>query len=220
MIRRIFAPGCAMMIYKPELANRIYDLLNDQLGNIEMSLFCCNHDPQFASATEIINICPGCDRRYRKDYPNTSTTSLWEILAEGEFFKFPDYRGASMTILDACPTRENEKVQISIRTLLEKMNITLVEPKNTRTRSTCCGDSFYGEIPTEKVIAQMEKRTSEMPEEDVVVYCVSCVKSIYIGGKQSRYLVDLLFEEETFPQTFHPDAWHNELRQYISAHEY
>ena len=98
------------------------------------------------------------------------------------------------------------------------MNIELIEPKNTRTKSTCCGDSFYGVLPTEKVQEQMTKRTSEMPLEDVVVYCVSCIKSIHIGGKHPHYLIDLLFSDETFPQTFEPDAWHKELDNFIEKH--
>ncbi len=218
MLNKVFAPGCALVLYKPELVEKLHAVVNANLGEMDKLMTCCRRDPQFASATEIINVCPGCDKRFSKDYHNTTTISLWEILAESDSFSFPDYKGQRMSILDACPTRENEKVHRAIRTILHKMNITLVEPKNTRTKSTCCGDSFYGLIPTEKVIEQMEKRASEMPSEDVVVYCISCIKSMFNGGKKPRYLVDLLFEEETIPKTYEPDAWHNELNVYIDKH--
>jgi hypothetical protein len=66
----------------------------------------------------------------------------------------------------------------------------------------------------------MTKRASEMPVEDVVVYCVSCIKSIYIGGKKPRYLIDLLFGEETEPHTYEPEAWHAELDDYILKHQF
>ena len=98
------------------------------------------------------------------------------------------------------------------------MNIVITEPKNTRTKSTCCGDSFYGLIPTPEVKLQMIKRSSEMPLYDVVIYCVSCIKSVHIGAKRPKYLVDLLFQEETVPKTFEPDEWHNELSEYIEKH--
>ncbi len=218
MIQRVFAPGCALMIYKPELAEKVYLMLNENIGKVDKLMLCCQHDPEFTVETEVINICPGCDKRFENDYPNTSTVSLWEILAENDFFNFPDYQGKRMSIMDACPTRNKEKVQNAIRTLLNKMNITLVEPKNTMSRSTCCGDSFYGEIPIEKVKEQMVKRTSEMPCDDVVVYCVSCVKSVYTGGKNPQYLIDLLFADETVPKTFEPDEWHKELKDYIEKH--
>jgi len=218
MTPRVFAPGCALMIYKPELAAKLHSVLNENLGKMDELMTCCHHNPKFTKETEVINICPGCDKRYTNDYQNSTTISLWEILAESEFFTFPDYKGKRMSIIDACPTREKEKVQNAIREIIHKMNITLVEPKHTKTKSTCCGDSFYGVISVEKVKEQMIKRTAEMPEDDVVVYCVSCIKSIYNGGKKPYYLLDLLFAEETFPKTFEPDEWHKELNDYIEAH--
>jgi len=213
-----FAPGCALMIYKPELAEKLHHILNDNIGEMNKLLTCCKHDPQLSANTKIINVCPGCDKRFGNDYNNVSTISLWEILAESNFFTFPDYHGKHMSIIDACPTREKESVHRAIRKLLHKMNIILVEPKHTGTKSTCCGDSFYGVISTDKVKAQMIKRTSEMPLEDVVVYCISCIKSVYIGGKRPHYLIDLLFAEETLPKTYEPDDWHKEIDAYIEAH--
>lgn len=213
-----FAPGCALMIYKPELAEKLHLILNENFGEIEMLLTCCQHDPQLSKKTRIINVCPGCDKRFGSDYKTTSTISLWEILAESDFFPFPDYHGWSISILDACPTRDNEKVHNAIRTILRKMNILVVEPENTRTKSVCCGDSFYGLIPAEKVKELMVKRASEIPSEDIAVYCVSCIKSVFNGGKKPQYLTDLLFNDATLPKTHDPDDWHKELTDYIEKH--
>lgn len=215
---RVFAPGCALMLYKPELAERLHRLLKENLGGMDQWLRCCRKDPEFKKKTQVINICPGCDKRFRTDYANSSTVSLWEILAKTDSFPFPDYRGKVMSIIDACPTRDRPQVHEAVRTLLKKMNITLSEPKNTRTKSTCCGDIYWGEIPMEEVKLQMRKRASEMPVEDVVVYCVSCVKAMFVGGKGPRYMIDLLFNEETVPKTFEPDEWHKQLDEYIDAH--
>lgn len=218
MIKRVFAPGCALMLYKPELAEKLHLILNKNLGEMELLMTCCKHDPQLKEKTEIINICPGCDKRFRNDYTNSSTISLWEVIAQSNFFDLPNYQGKQMTIIDACPTRDQDRVHNAIRTVLKKMNIEVVEPQNTRSKSTCCGDSFYGLIPVEKVKEQMVKRASEMPLDDVVVYCVSCIKSVYIGGKKPKYLVDLLFADETLPKTYEPDEWHKEIDSYIEKH--
>lgn len=183
-----------------------------------MLMTCCQHDPELKEPGQIINICPGCDKRYRSGYANSSTISLWEILADSDCFPFPDYKNQQMTIIDACPTRDQVDVHKAIRKLLQRMNIRLIEPKNTGTHSTCCGDSFYGELPTEKVKGFMVKKASEMPVNEIVVYCVSCSKSVFIGGRQPRYLVDLLFSEQTVPKTLEPDDWHSELRAYIEKH--
>lgn len=64
----------------------------------------------------------------------------------------------------------------------------------------------------------MIKRTYEMPVDDVEVYCVSCSKSVFVGGKKPHYMIDLLFNEETIPKTFDPDEWHKELDVYINEH--
>jgi hypothetical protein len=216
--KRVFAPGCAMMLYKPELADKMHKILNDNLGGIEMHNTCCKHEPEFKSETEVINICPGCDKRFRNDYQNSKTISVWEILAESDFFPFPDYKGKTMTIIDACPTRDQDRIHIAIRKLLEKMKINLIEPKSTKTKGICCGDSFYGVIPVEDVIVQMKKRASDMPSDDVVVYCISCTKAMFIGGKEPHYMIDLLFGEDSIPKTLDLDKWHKELDEYIGKH--
>lgn len=217
-MKQVYAPGCAFIIYKPELAKKVSAFLNENLGDIPEHLVCCRHEPNLNSGTQIINTCAGCDKRYRELYNGISTISLWEILAESKTFPFPDYGGLEMTIHDACPTRTETRVHSAIRKLLARMNIKVIEPENTGTKATCCGDSFYGILPLEIVKRQMKKRSDEMPCENVVVYCVSCIKAMHIGGKKPRYIVDLLFGEETGIGTFEPDAWHDELQRFIEEH--
>lgn len=217
-MKQVYAPGCALLIYKPDLAQKVLTFLNEEWGNIPEHLICCRHEPNLETGTQVINTCAGCDRRYRELYEGISTISLWEILAESKTFPFPDYNGLEMSIQDACPTRTEERVHSAIRKLLEKMNISITEPKNTRTNAVCCGDRFYGVLPLEEVKQQMKKRSDEMPCDNVVVYCVSCIKAMHIGGKKPRYILDLLFGQATEVSTFEPDAWHNELQGFIDQH--
>ena len=76
---------------------------------------------------------------------------------------------------------------------------------------------WLGEIPTERVLGLMRKRASEMPVDDVVVYCVTCAQSMFIGEKQPHYLVDLLFGEETVPRNLDIDDWHREIDEYMDS---
>jgi Fe-S oxidoreductase len=217
-MKRLFAPGCALIIYKPHLAEKLHKLLNENIESMDLLDTCCRNSPSLADNTEVINVCPGCDRRYRENYSNSSTISLWEVLAYSDFFQFPDYKGKKMSIIDACPTRNQERVHKAIRTLLKKMNIELIEPEKTGTKSTCCGDSFWGVLPVPQIIEKMHERTAEMPVEDVVVYCVSCSKSVFIGGKKPHYMVDLLFGEETIPKTYDTAQWHKEIDEFVDKH--
>jgi Fe-S oxidoreductase len=201
------------------LAKKIGAFLNESSEtSVPEHSICCRHDPRLEKGTLVINTCAGCDRRFRELYEGISTVSLWEVLAESETFPFPDYGGAEMAIHDACPVRTEERVHRAVRKLLQRMNIVAVEPKATRTQSNCCGGSFYGSLPVEQVKEKMRERANEMPREDVAVYCVSCIKSMHIGGKKPRYLVDLLFSEDTQPGEFEPDAWHGRLKKFIEAH--
>lgn len=217
-MNQVFAPGCGLLIYKPELADRIFHVLRDKTPGLTVHTTCCHHEPEQPEGTRITNVCAGCDRRYRELYPGVSTISLWEQLAEDPDFPFPDYGQQQMSIIDACPTRTQERVHEAVRVLLKKMNIKLIEPERTRTGGACCGDSFYGVLPVDQVKGEMKKRAMEMPAEDVVVYCVSCIKAMHIGGRHPRYLVDLLFGETTHPGTFEPDLWHAELDAFIETH--
>jgi Fe-S oxidoreductase len=217
-MKQVFAPGCALLIYKPHLAAKTLAHLEAELGGLTEHLTCCRHAPGLEAGTRVINTCPGCDRRYRELYEGVSTISLWELLAESDRVPFPDYGGARMAIQDACPTRTEPRVHDAVRRLLQRMNVTLVEAQATRAEAVCCGDSFHGELPVERVTQLMAKRADAMPTADVVVYCVSCVKAMHIGGKRPRYLVDLLFAEETHAGTFEPAAWHALLDEFIAAH--
>jgi Fe-S oxidoreductase len=218
MTTQIFAPGCAMILYKPELAEKIHTKLKAEVGEMGILDTCCKRNPGFTTPTRIINVCHGCDKRFSTQYANTTTISLWELLATSNTFEFPDYGGESMTIQDACPTREKPLIHEAIRTIIQKMNIRIVEPSHTRTKSVYCGDSFYPALPAESVNLLMKKRTDEMPLEDVIVYCVSCIQSVTIGGKTPRYLPDLLMGLDTLPKVYETEVWHRDLSEYIDKH--
>jgi hypothetical protein len=217
-VKYLFAPGCALYLYKPGLISRLHGHLNEMFGEMEQLVTCCRHTPGLPEDATVINICPGCDRRYRQNYDEPRTVSLWELLAEDDSFPFPDYGGEKMTMIDACPTRDQDRVHDAVRAVAGRMNISIAEPEKTRTMSTCCGDTFFGNLPSDQVMEQMKKKGAEMPEGDIIVYCVSCSKSMFIAGRKPRYMVDLLFGEETEPQIIDPDNWHAQLDDFIELH--
>jgi Fe-S oxidoreductase len=218
MTKTYFNPGCALSIYKPEMENRILNFLNTYYGEVSLHKICCHHDPQLDAGSLIINVCAGCDRRFRSLYEGISTISIWEVLDGMDSFPFPDYHGLKVSVHDACPVREKPQVHQAVRNLLKKMNIEVIETKNHGTRSICCGDDFYPKLPIEKIHQKMKERAESMPCNEVCVYCVSCIKSMYIGGRKPRYLVDLLMGETTEPKIYDTKEWHEQLQEYIDQH--
>jgi Fe-S oxidoreductase len=218
MTKKYFNPGCALSIYKPEMENKILKFLNENYGEVKLHQICCHHDPQLEADSLIINVCAGCDRRFRSLYEGISTISLWEVLDGLDEFQYPDYKGLKLSVHDACPVREKPQVHKAVRNLLKKMNIDVVETKFSGTNSICCGDDFYLKIPIERVHPKMKERADSMPCNEVCVYCVSCIKSICIGGKTPRHLIDLLMGETTEPQIYDTVQWHEQLQDYIDKH--
>jgi len=130
----------------------------------------------------------------------------------------PDHSGLTVSVHDSCSYRPKPQVHAALRSLLRKMNIEIIESEFSGTKSICCGDNFYPALPVEKVNEFQKMRASQMPCQDVVVYCVSCIKSMAIGGKTARYMVDLLLNEETDPQDTNLVTYHDALQLYIDAH--
>jgi Fe-S oxidoreductase len=218
MTKTYFNPGCALSIYKPDTEKRILKFLNENYGEVALHKTCCKHDPQLEEGSLIINVCAGCDRRFRSLYEGVSTISLWEVLDGLDSFQYPDYNGLTLAVHDACPVREKPQVHQAVRNLLGKMNIKVVEAEFHGTHSVCCGDDFYPKLPVDKARQQMKKRADSMPCNEVCVYCVSCIKSMYIGGKTPRHLMDLLMGETTEPQIYDTVQWHEQLQDYIDKH--
>lgn len=218
MGKTYFNPGCALSIYKPELGEKILTFLNKNYGEVSLHQICCRHDPKLEAGSLIINVCAGCDMRFGNLHKGISSISLWEVLDQLDSFQFPVYTDIKMSVHDACPVRAKQSVHFAVRNVLRKMGIEVVEANDHGATSKCCGDSLYPSMPLEAVHEKMKERAASMPCEHVVVYCVSCIKSMFIGGKTPRYLLDLLLSEDTEPQVYDTRDWHRQLQEYIDIH--
>lgn len=213
-----FNPGCALSIYKPESENKVLEILYKYFGAVQLHKICCHHDPKLPSGSTIINNCAGCDRRFRSMYDGVNTISIWEVLDSLDNLPLPDHTGLTLSVHDSCSYRPKPQVHAAVRSLLKKMNIKIIESQFSGTKSICCGDNFYPKLPVEKVNEFQKMRAAQMPCQDVAVYCVSCIKSMTIGGKTAHHMVDLLLNEPTDPQDTNLETYHDALQNYIDQH--
>lgn len=213
-----FNPGCAFAIYNNDSVNEILEILNKNFGDVKLHNICCHNNPGLENGSTIINNCAGCDRRFRSLYDGVNTISLWEMLDSIKDLKLPSYDDMVVSVQDSCSFREKPQVHKAIRSLLNKMNIKVVESENSGTNSICCGDSFYGSIPLEDVHKFQKRRALQMPCDDVVVYCVSCIKSMAIGEKSPKYMIDLILNKKTEVGDIDLVSYHDELEEYIKEH--
>jgi len=213
-----FNPGCALSIYKPESGQKVLDILNKHFGPVKLHSLCCHHDPRLPEGSTIINNCAGCDRRFRSIYEGIQTISLWEVLDSIHDLPLPDHTGLTVSVHDSCSYRPKPQVHAAVRNILQKMNMEVIDSQYSGTKSICCGDNFYPQLPMEKVAELQKKRANQMPCRDVVVYCVSCILSMATGGKTPHHMVDLVLNEETNMQETRLDVYHDMLNQYIEEH--
>ncbi len=191
----LFAPGCALNNYKPQLISRIARFLQDASLIDGVYLTCCKKEQTVADPARLIVCCPGCAHKFSELFPSAQIVSLWNVLSDTDF-PFPDYRGQRMTIHDSCRTRNrnSSEMQDSARQLCRRMNIEITEPALTRDSAPCCGGST-GDYRT-RLRTAME-RAAQLPEKDVVVYCTGCTRSFSVTPVKPHHLLDLLFEEKT-----------------------
>lgn len=191
----LFAPGCALRNYKPELISKINRFLTDASIIDGMYLPCCKAKQRIDEPVTLITCCPGCSNKFEMISPDVRILSLWSVLLNTDF-PFPDYQGTRMSIHDSCHARHrhSSEMQDSARMLCRRMNIKLVEPEYTRDQARCCGGSA-GDYETR--IQMAARRAKEFPEKNVVVYCTGCTRSFSVTEAAPRHLLDLLFHEPT-----------------------
>lgn len=194
-MKTLFAPGCALNKYKPELIAKLSRFLLDASIIDGVYLTCCKAGQSIDEPVTLITCCPGCSSKFEKHFPDSQVLSLWKVLLTTDF-QFPDYRGTRMSIHDACHARHrnSSEMQDSARQLCRRMNIELAEPEHTRDDAGCCGASA-GDYQTRKEMAC--RRASEFTESSVVVYCTGCTRSFSVTHVAPRHLLDLIFNEPT-----------------------
>lgn len=194
-MKKLFAPGCALSKYKPELISKISRFLLNASIIDDVYPVCCKAEQKAENPAVLITCCPGCSSKFETQFPDTQILSLWKVLADTDF-PFPDYQGARMSIHDSCHARRrhSSEMQDSVRLLCHKMNIKLIEPEYTRDSARCCGGSAC-DYEMRKEMAF--RRAEAFSEKDVVVYCTGCTRSFSVTNVEPRHMLDLLFEEPT-----------------------
>ena len=194
-MKTLFAPGCALRAYKPELIDRISRFLREAGLMDELYLPCCKAEERIEGDVRLITCCPGCAHKFQQKAPGAQVVSLWNVLL-GTDFPFPDYHGEKMSIHDSCHARQRSsgEMQDASRALCRRMNIDLVEPEQTRDEAACCGGCAR-DFGTRCRMAK--ERAKAFSEKNVVVYCTGCTRSFSVTPVAPRHLLDPLFQERT-----------------------
>jgi heterodisulfide reductase subunit D len=150
---------------------------------------------------DFIAICPSCTHTFKTEYGLNPKHAI-QILAENLDklnFKRPrgaDHKKLKVTYHDPCDLGRKLKLFEEPRRILEAMGVELLEMKNNRSFSICCG-AGGGMMATDKDLARtMAKnrmlQAAETGAEVVVTCCPTCELSLLRGslaaGKEGKKL--------------------------------
>lgn len=177
------------------------------------------HFNEFEDGSTMVSICHNCSAIFEEQKPLIKRMSVWELILQDESFPFPDYNHEKMTIQDCWRSKENYAEQESVRKLLQKMNIDIVELENNYDKTEFCGISLYQEQPSrnaklaprrfiERASGKFMPHTDEektnimrlycnqFKTDKVIAYCHYCITGLNTGGVEGVHLAELLFEPE------------------------
>ncbi|MGL6064988.1 MAG: heterodisulfide reductase-related iron-sulfur binding cluster [Fusobacteriaceae bacterium] len=212
----VFCPGCSLMSLDPSIIKETYKILKTKDKNMGISSFCCGKPSQHIegginfklrlnkitkildnnSTKTIYTACPNCFNTLEK-YTNYKIISIWPII--DEFFpqdKINILKNQEFILHDPCAARKNNNVHISIRNILNKLGITIIEFTKNKNKSLCCGKKNMIMALNNKIGMQILNLTSkEAVSKNLVSYCATCVDSFKLINIKSFHILELLFHK-------------------------
>lgn len=192
----IYFPGCKYTALAPQTSAKIKDHLQEKM-KISVTGCCRIHHKLLTDQDTALVVCPTCYFNLQESAPQAQVMSIWELLAEQEDFPWPDYQGKSITVQDCIDTRENPKWQQAVRTILNRMNLKIIEIEKSFDQADFCNiETSASPEPKEKQMEQLLDHCNQYTTESVLCYCTGCFNSLKIGGVHGIHLMDLIIGEK------------------------
>ena len=234
-----YIASCVFTTKFPELSFRIQEYVRKR-GDIEI-VRCCVPSYKLKEFTEkmpahlqsrwaaipdsadfgegdiVYSLCHNCSAIIDEWRPGAVARSLWELIDEDPSFPLPDLGGAAAYVQDCWRARDRENEQNSVRSLLNKMNLHVLETEPNRDKTDFCGVSLYRPAPPrnlklapkrfvenapdlfiphtdEEQKALMENHVRAFQGKKVICYCHYCHEGLRLGGADAYHLAELLFQ--------------------------
>ena len=152
----------------------------------------------------LVAACASCLLALREALPEIPCESLWSVL---DARPLPEHAGNSpllrekLSIHDPCSARNDAEWQRAVRSLARKSGVDIAEPRNSGSRTPCCG---YGGLvwnaQPELARAMTTDRAGQLPYP-ALCSCIMCRDRLADEGKESLHILDILFS---------PAAWSTE----------
>jgi hypothetical protein len=216
LMATIYFPSCKFKAAYPFTAEQIQFYLNK---HFQMNITdCCQKNLQLLTCEDTaVCICNSCAAYCDESSHAKEVLSVLEIIAFDETFVFPDYKGEHIALQDCWRTYDKPNVHNAVRSIMEKMNLKVVELPGNKEKSMFCGTTllksappYYGKLAPKRFIenahadlfqnhtpedqiSMMIKHCEQIPTKKVACYCKSCADGLSLGGKQAVHLMELVF---------------------------
>ena len=217
-----FFPSCKATAQFKEASKAARAYVKEHFGIAPTG--CCrpNHKKLSPEDTALV-VCNNCAAIIEE---NTEATIrfLWDVIDQDDDFPFPDYHGEKMTLQDCWVSFEKRYLQETVRSLLRKMNIGIVELEENFESTKFCGVNLlapctesnaklahkryveqfphmFTPMEPEEQVKHFRKHCEQIETEKVVCYCKFCTDGINMGGKKGIHLLELLFPTPAADET-------------------
>lgn len=210
-----YFPSCNYTADNPKESQKIKKFLASKGFKIAR---CCRIDNKTLNVEDKgYTVCQSCSA-FITESSKGDDESIFIYLDGLDDFKWPDYHGEKMTLQDCWKARNKPEVHNTVRSILKKMNIEVVELEKNREESDYCGlflknpspaigmklaPVFFGEKEAVATIlesaeekqAYLEAHCNQYTTEKIVGYCSSCVRGIKQAGYNGIHLMNLIVRD-------------------------
>lgn len=209
----VFYPGCQLGSSDPRYVSKPYEYMQGKIENLGLYLGCCGAPALWGGDTAkheavlveirknwealgkpvFIQACPTCQQMFSKYLPEIQTVSLYEKLAELGLHPAKQKDG-QVSVYDPCACRHQPELNQCIRQMTQEAGFENVPLTYEGQYAQCC--SWGGQIsltnpPYADWLAKQRAHENELP---YVCYCANCRDIFSKQGKQSKHILDLLFD--------------------------
>lgn len=213
----IFFPSCKNKAAYPEACERLLAYLKAE-EQFDALAGCCREDRVLLGPDDTaLCICNACMAFCEESSDAGTLISVWEVIDADPGFDFPDHSGESYVLQDCWRAQGRQEVYEAVRSILDKMNIEIIEQGNNREKSRFCGfstlmpqnpqnvvlaprrfgteaESVFKELSKEDQKASMQAHRTSLPEAKVVSYCWACDAGFKLVDDEAAALINLIFD--------------------------